>query len=123
MGCWGMGMTQSDEFCEIYSRFMEEYDRGEDPIAIKKEILSEYLAQFDEEDGVLHDVYFAIAKAEWMCGALSEEILSRVKEIIETGENLVFYKDLGASEKNLKVRKKKLLRGVFKLSKNTVLIC
>ena len=64
MGCWGMGMTQSDEFCEIYSRFMEEYDRGEDPIAIKKEILSEYLAQFDEEDGVLHDVYFAIAKAE-----------------------------------------------------------
>ncbi len=108
MGCWGMGLTQSDEFCEIYSRFMEEYDRGEDPTAIKKEILSEYLAQFDEEDGVLHDVYFAIAKAEWMCGALSEEILSRVKEIIETGENLVFYKDLGASEKNLKVRQKKL---------------
>ena len=26
MGCWGMGITQSDEYCEIYERFIEEYD-------------------------------------------------------------------------------------------------
>ena len=98
MGCWGMGMTQSDEFCEIYNRFMEEYDKGEEICEIKKAILSEYLEQFEEKDGVLHDVYFAIAKAEWMCGALSEEMLARVKEIVEKGENLVFYKELGASD-------------------------
>ena len=28
MGAWGMGITQSDEFCEVYERFMEEYDEG-----------------------------------------------------------------------------------------------
>ena len=24
MGCWGMGMTQSDQFMEVYEAFMEE---------------------------------------------------------------------------------------------------
>ena len=24
MGCWGMGMAQTDEFCEIYDKFMED---------------------------------------------------------------------------------------------------
>ena len=28
MGCWGMGMTQSDEFCEIYHEFMDSYNEG-----------------------------------------------------------------------------------------------
>lgn len=115
MGCWGMGMTQSDEFCEIYNRFMEQYDKGEEVCEIKKAILSEYLEQFDEKDGVLHDVYFAIAKAEWMCGVLSEEMLARVKEIVEKGENLVFYKELGASDKDLKLRQKKLEEFLFSL--------
>jgi hypothetical protein len=112
-----MGMTQSDEFCEIYNRFMEEYDKGEEICEIKKAILSEYLEQFDEKDGVLHDVYFAIAKAEWMCGALSEEMLARVKEIVEKGENLVFYKELGASDKDLKLRQKKLEEFLLSLQK------
>ena len=60
MGCWGMGITQSDEYCEIYERFMEEYDEGKPLIDIKQDILDEYLEEFDEDDGVLHDVYFAV---------------------------------------------------------------
>ena len=28
MDCWGMGMTQSDQFMEIYEAFMEEYNEG-----------------------------------------------------------------------------------------------
>ena len=42
MGCWGMGITQSDEYCEIYERFMEEYDEGKPLSDIKKDILDEY---------------------------------------------------------------------------------
>lgn len=69
MGCWGMGLTQNDEFC---------------------------------------DVYFALAKAEWMCCEQSQFILQKVKEIIESGANLDFYEELGADAKDLKLRKKKL---------------
>ena len=42
MGCWGMGITQSDEYCEIYERFMVEYDEGKPLAEIKQDILEEY---------------------------------------------------------------------------------
>ncbi len=108
MGCWGMGIVQSDEFCEVYEKFMQKYNKGESVSQISKEIISEYTNEFDENDEILHDVYFAIAKAEWMCCEQSEYILSRVIEIIESGSNIAFYRELGASEKNLKLRQKNL---------------
>ena len=108
MGCWGMGITQSDEYCEIYERFMEEYDEGKPLLDIKQDILDEYLEEFDEDDGVLHDVYFAIGKAEWMCGGISNEILEKIAEIINSGSNIEFLRELEATESDLKIRKKNL---------------
>lgn len=108
MGCWGMGITQSDEYCEIYERFMEEYDEGKPLLDIKQDILDEYLEEFDENDGVLHDVYFAIGKAEWMCGGISDEILEKITQVIHSGANIEFYRELEATESDLKLRKKNL---------------
>ncbi len=108
MGCWGMGLTQSDEFCEIYDKFMESYNEGKEVVEITAAILAEYHAEFDDDDGIMHDVYFALAKAEWMCCEQSELVLNRVKEIIESGANIAFYEELGAGEKDLKVRQKNL---------------
>lgn len=108
MGCWGMGMTQSDEFCEIYDKFMDSYNEGKAVADITAAILSEYHAEFDDTDGVMHDVYFALAKAEWMCCQQSELVLARVREIIESGANIEFYRELEATEKDLKVRQKNL---------------
>lgn len=108
MGCWGMGIAQSDEFCDVYEKFMQKYNQGADVSQISKEIITEYTIEFDENDEILHDVYFAIAKAEWMCCEQSEYILSRVNEIIESDSNIAFYKELGASEKEIKLRQKNL---------------
>jgi len=108
MGCWGMGIAQTDEFCEVYDDFMERYDEGKEPAEISEEILAEQHKEFDDSDGVMYDVYFALAKAEWMCGALSEKILGRVTEIIESGANIEFYRELDATESDLKLRKKNL---------------
>lgn len=108
MGCWGMGMAQSDEFCEIYDQFMECYDEGMAVEEITQKILAEYHEEFSDDDGVLHDVYFALAKAEWMCCRQSAPVLRQVSEIIESGANLDFYRELGASQKDLKTRKQNL---------------
>ena len=108
MGYWGMGITQSDEYCDVYERFMEEYDDGKPVADITKEILQEYLDEFEDCDGVLHDVYFALGKAEWMCGGISDLIFNRIRHIVEKGENLAFLRELGSSETDLKIRKKKL---------------
>lgn len=108
MGCWGMGITQSDEFCEIYDKFMEEYDEGKAIPQITAQILAQYHEEFDDNDGVLHNIYFALAKAEWMCCQQSKEILKRVEQIICSGANLDFYKELGATQSDLKARNKNL---------------
>ncbi|MBQ3490158.1 MAG: hypothetical protein IJA86_06185 [Clostridia bacterium] len=108
MGCWGMGMTQTDEFCEIYEKFMEEYDDGKAVSEITAEILANYHNEFDDDDGVMHDVYFALAKAEWMCCEQSEPILARVREIIGSKANITFYRELEATESDLRLRQKNL---------------
>ncbi len=108
MGCWGMGLNQSDEYCEVYESFMERYDEGMAAAEIREEILSDYLKEFNKDDPILHDVYFALAKAGWMCCDQSPEILARVKAIIESGANLEFYRELGADDRDLALRQKKL---------------
>lgn len=108
MGVWGMGLAQSDEYCEVYETFMEAYDDGGEPEKIAVDILEQYLDEFDADDGVLHDVYFALAKAQWMCQALEPGIYDRVKEIIEKGENIDFYRELEATEADLRLRQKNL---------------
>ncbi len=110
MGCWGMGMAQTDEYCEIYERFMEEYDEGKPLPAITGEILEDMLAEFDAGDPIMHDVYFALAKAQWMCGGVDSALLTRVTEIIESGDNLTFYEELGATPADLKLRKRNLAK-------------
>lgn len=116
MGCWGMGITQSDEYCETYENFMEEYDEGKPVADITKDILEEYLEEFEPDDGVLHDVYFALGKAEWMCGGVSDAVFNRISEIIESNENINFYRELEATEKDLKLRKKNLEKFLSALS-------
>lgn len=108
MGCWGMGIAQTDEFCEVYDEFMESYDEGVPVPEITRGILEAYRREFADSDGVMHDVYFALAKAEWMCGAQSADVLSRVNAIIASGANLEFYCELGTHPSDLKIRKRNL---------------
>lgn len=116
MGCWGMGIAQSDEFCEVYERFMEKYNEGMEVSEITSAILAGYHKEFDDEDGILHDVYFALAKAEWMCCSQSPEILARVRTIIESGANIEFLRELEADEPDLKARRKNLDKFILTLN-------
>ena len=99
-----MGLTCSDEFLEVYDDFMSEYDKGKPVLEITDEILNKYHEEFDDNDGIMHDIYFALAKAEWMCGEQSDKILTRVKEIIDTGDNIDFLCSLEAGDKDLRER-------------------
>ena len=50
MGCWGMGITQSDEYCEIYERFMEEYDEGKPIADIKADVKRLVIGMVGDKD-------------------------------------------------------------------------
>lgn len=110
MSYWGMGIAESDEFCEVYDWFMEEYNAGKEVYEITQAILAEYRHEFDDDDGIMHDVYFSLAKAEWLCCAQSADILHKVQQIIENELNIEFIRSLGATEHDLKKRRNNLNR-------------
>ena len=105
MAFWGMGLDQSDEFWEIYDEYMDLYDIGLEPIEITQQLLNKYF-----EDSISHNALFAIAKAEWNLGFRSENVISKVNEIIDNGENIKYYRSLGFSAQELKERNDKLLK-------------
>ena len=108
MGHWGVGISQSDAYCETYEKFIEEYDKGKPVCCITKDILSEWLEEFEEEDGILHDVYFALGKAEWMCGGVSTIVMNRIEDIITSESDIMYWKELFATPLELRQRQKAL---------------
>lgn len=103
-----MGLAQNDKFCEIYERFMDEYDAGRPVEEISAELMEEWLEAFDAADGVMHNVWFALAKAQWMCGGAAPDVLAQVERIVESGADLAYLKELEATERDLKARQKAL---------------
>lgn len=116
MGWLGMGITQSDTFCEVYDEFIASYHAGKEPLDISQSILDEYEASFDSANSILNEVYFAIAKAQWMCGALSPQIMETVQRIASTNSDIGFLRDLGADEHDLRLREKNIAKFVNRLS-------
>ena len=109
MAFWGMGLAQSDEFCEVYDEYIDLYDAGGKPSMITSRLLEKYCQKPEVTPG-WQNAYFAIAKAEWMLCAQSANVLNRVNEIIEKDENIRYYRSLGFSDAELTERKKNLLQ-------------
>lgn len=108
MGNWGVGISQSDTYCETYERFIEEYDKGKPVFQITQDILAEWLEEFEEDDEILHDVFFALGKAEWLCGGISEFTFNRINEIIKSEKDIDYWKELSATPSDLRQRQKAL---------------
>ena len=104
MAFWGMDLNQSDEFCEIYDEYLDLYDIGLEPGKITQQILQRY-----QNKTISHNTLFALAKAEWSLGFRSEDVYARVNEIIDSGENISYYRSLGFSEQEINERVEKLI--------------
>ncbi len=120
MGRWGMGMSSSDEFQDVKDEFFDLFYYTDEPLnEIEKSILDNYrenYSSFDSDDGVWHDVYFALADCEWSCGQLSERILSEITRIIENDLDIAYMESLSAAPQDLKKRKQVLEKFLDKLS-------
>lgn len=105
MGSWGTGITSTDTFQDIYSDFYDLYNKEHDISFICKELEQKYASVISDEDEA-NEYFFAMAKAKWECGFLDNELLTKIKTIVESGSELQRWKDLGASKSNLAKREK-----------------
>ncbi|AWA31034.1 hypothetical protein HYN48_13605 [Flavobacterium magnum] len=107
MGAWGTGISSNDTFTDIYQDFFDLYNDGFSVIQITEKIIAENQDTIDTAEDC-NNFWFALAKAQWECKSLDEDILARVKQIINSGDDLNVWKHLDASPNDLKKREKAL---------------
>lgn len=107
MGAWGTGISSNDTFKDVYADFFDLYNKEYNVDDISKELISKYDSVITDSDEA-NDFYFALSKAKWDCGLLDNDLLQKIKMIIETGNDLKRWEDLGASKADLSKRKQVL---------------
>lgn len=114
MGTWGFGIKDNDAFADVYQEYFDLYNKGGNPESISKKIIesNREILEINEEK---HNLWFALALALWETKSLDKEILSKVENIVDSGDDLKVWLDLGTSEVDLKKRKINLDKFLEKL--------
>lgn len=115
MGTWGTAISSNDTYEDIFSEFMDLYDDGLEPSEISKKIINQN-TDLTEDYEDKNNFWFALAMAQWQCKSLDPDLFQRVKAIIETGEDMKIWEELGADKKVIDKRKKVLDSFLDKLS-------
>lgn len=104
MGTWGVAILSDDLAKDVYDEFMEMYDDGLHLGEIRLELEKAYLPLEDDEEAVF---YLALAKAQWECKGLDEDIFAKITEIVESETGMESWKAQGEAmyKKRLKVIK------------------
>lgn len=113
MGAWSAAINGTDEFMEVYEDFEVWYsDYGEkDWLYTTDQVRQKLDEDFEstlKDEQLSHDYFFALALRYWEYGIDDKDVADRVKRIIESGDNLTYWKSLDADEKLLSKRKKVL---------------
>ena len=119
MGRWGMGISSSDEHADVKEEFFYLYYAGIEITKIEEHIISYYEAQADcypTGDGIWNDLYFALADCEWKCGKLSSWLLNAIEKLIADGSAVEYFRELDASESNLKIWARNLQKFLAKIT-------
>ncbi len=116
MGTWGTEISSNDTFEDIYSDFFDMYNNGLDVPEITKIIVS---ANIELQSNYEHknSFWFALAKAQWECGALDQEVYEKVQTIIKIEDDLKLWAELNGTTSDVKKRKKVLEDFLEKISK------
>ena len=114
MGTWGTTIKDNDAFADVYDEFFELYNKGELPLEISEKIIKNYweMLQIEEEK---HNLWFALALAQWETKSLDSKIFQTVENIVLTGADLKIWSDLGASDQDIERRKTALDKFLEKL--------
>lgn len=107
MGTWGTGISSNDTFGDVYAEFFDLYDEGKGVDEATEIVLRRNWEILQMPDAV-NDLWFALAKAQWECKKLHPETYEKVRNIIESGNDISVWAELGATKSDLQKRKKVL---------------
>ena len=107
MGTWGPAIQSNDTSADIYYLFFDLFQKGNEVKEISQKLIAENQDIIKDEDDSCN-FWLALAQAQWETGQLGPAVLKTVEDIIASGKDLAAWKALGAGQKQLEGRKKKL---------------
>ena len=113
MGTWSHKILGNDTSCEVRERFIELYNNNHDTSYIIQTVIEEQKGNIDCDPT---NVWLGLALICWECNCLEQKLLSRIKKIIETGEDIIFNLELDADEEFIQKRKIELEKFLQKIS-------
>jgi hypothetical protein len=112
MGTWGTGILSDDTVRDVYEDYLDLFNRGNSPEAIRKKLLVTHAESArDPDESPL--IWIGISKAQWDCSHLEPLVLSKVREIVSDGLGLDRWAEQG--ERLLARRKTSLNQFLAKL--------
>lgn len=106
-----VSLTNDDVYADIYYEFFELYNEGHTVKDISSKLLAENKEIYNNPKDLNagHNFWFALAMAQWECKQLDPDVLARVTNIITSDKNIAAWRDLGASQSDLKKRQAALV--------------
>ncbi|MGG3801639.1 DUF4259 domain-containing protein [Metabacillus fastidiosus] len=99
MGAWGTGIFDNDTTCDVRDDFYELLEDGLSVEEATKEVLHDYLDEFDEDDlEVISWVFTGLAAAQLERNILQEEVRLKTIEVIDEGADLELWAEDGENE-------------------------
>lgn len=114
MGTWGTAISSNDTYADVYDQFIDLYNDGLSVSEITRKLIADNQETINMPEAT-NNFWFALAKGQWECQCLDNEILAKVEDIILSGSDLAVWKELEASDADLKVREKVLCKFLEKL--------
>lgn len=115
MGTLGTGISSNDIYEDINYEFFELYNQGMEVSAITEKLTQENKELIESHEDQ-NNFWITIAKSQWECKLLDPKILTRIKDIVESGKDIELWKELDASKSDLTNRKKVLDSFLEKIS-------
>lgn len=125
MGTWSTAISGNDQYQEVYYAFKEiysDYDGKKwlyEIPEIKTKLLEQFSFELNNED-IVAEVWFALAKAFWDYGIGDDFAFKKTKQIVESGSNLKTWARLEANAKDISKRKKALDEFLTKISQKNL---
>lgn len=119
MGAWGINIKDNDTSADIYADFFDLYNEGQNPTNISARLIENNKELIEDPDDC-NNFWFALALAQWETKSLELIVFEKVKQIIESDNDIEVWKSLDAEEKDLAKRKIALDKFLVKLKTEKV---
>lgn len=105
MGTWGTGILDDDMAVSVYESYMDLFNSQKSHKEIRIKLEQSFADGVNDPDDKF-GFWFALAKGQWECGVLEDDVLNLVNEFIVSGAELNSWRERSENNSDYSSRKR-----------------